>query len=184
MYRAIELIVPSPINDLPNRPILGHFIFVCCLYLLLCLIHSFINVAHGQFFSINQLQHLNKWLSNCHNLCCYFPKWRAFNYFLGVFYILFAGPLIWIPFITWKNLLQVLCLGKERLQREEVSCKSSNCMLNKPPTLCVSPHQAQYPNVVVDVGDAFGMLYSVLDPIMFAYVLKHEVYAMFHTWSP
>ena len=77
-----------------------------------------------------------------------------------------------------------MCLGKERLQREEVSCKANNCRPNKLPTLCVSPHQAQYPTVVLDVfGDAFGMLYSVLDPILFAYVLKHEVYAMCRTWS-
>ena len=39
-------------------------------------------------------------------------------------------------------------------------------------------------NTLVDVfGDAFGMLYSVLDPILFAYDLKHEVYAMCRTWS-
>ena len=38
--------------------------------------------------------------------------------------------------------------------------------------------------MVVDLfGDAYGMLYSVLDPILFAYVLKHEVYTMCRTWS-
>jgi len=39
--------------------------------------------------------------------------------------------------------------------------------------------------VVVDVFcDTLGILYNVLDPILFAYVLKHEVYAMCNTWGP
>ena len=74
MYRAMELSVPSPIDDILDRPILGHSILVCCPYLLLCLIHGLINVSHGQSFPIHQPQHLNKWLSDFQNLCCFFPK--------------------------------------------------------------------------------------------------------------
>ena len=74
MYREMKLSVPSPIDDMLDRLILGHSILVCCPYLLLCLIHGLINVSHGQSLSIHQPQHLNKWLSNFQNLCGFFPK--------------------------------------------------------------------------------------------------------------
>jgi hypothetical protein len=39
--------------------------------------------------------------------------------------------------------------------------------------------------VVVDVFcDTFGMLYNVLDPILFSYALKHELYAMCNIGGP
>ena len=38
MYREMELIVPSTIDDIPDRPIITHSIVLCFPYFLLCLI--------------------------------------------------------------------------------------------------------------------------------------------------
>jgi len=145
MYRAMELIVPSLINDFQNGLVLSHSILVCCLYLLRCLIHSLINLTHSQSFPICQLQHLKQWLNNLHNLCCLFPKYVFINFLSHIFVILFASPLTSISLSTGKHPLQVSMLGKHRLQCQKMNCKSSDGRPNKILAPCVFPHQVQNP---------------------------------------